>query len=342
MSDEIIKKYNHIYSKFHIKKWSENNGRLYNKGTKTSRKIDLRKDFTKKYYYSENEPNNELEDRIGDFEAYIGNIIKRVDEAKGSVHLTGKEYEMLKLYCVLCANRHHFLTELIKNDESGIYRSNNFLYGVYSLSNKEEAIKFTEQLLNFFDALKAQKEVKACIYSDIVSKYPCLPTTGLHLEIYRREKPDIIISDRCCLTENTLDSDYLFTYFPVSPHTALMLIKSKYYIDRIHFENTKVRFGQKYGGGIPDPYLSMVFRGRENLLFSSAYLVPSMVHVGEAYLLQEMASDVFLEIKELPTGIVTQMNSMLCEDGEVVLYCDKEALEKALKTKMDYREVNVY
>lgn len=342
MSEEIIKKHNHYYSKFHVKKWKECKGKIFDKATETKRKIDLRMDFTEEFYYSENEPNNELEDRIGDFEAYIGETIKKIDCAKDTVHLTGKEYELLKLYCVLCANRHHFLTEVIKSDESGIYHSNNYLYGVFSIKNKDEALKMTKHIIEEFESLKKQDEVQAMIYSPISSFYPCHSTVGLHLEILRRDKPDIIISDRCCLTENTLDSDFLYTYVPVSPFTALVLIKSKYYIDWQKFEYTKQRFGEKYGGGIPDPYLSVVFEGQENLLFSSCYLIRSNVHIGEAYFKQERAHQVFLKIKEMPTRIVTQMNSMLCEDGELILYCDESALEKALKAKMPYRTVDVY
>lgn len=342
MSEEIVKKYNHYYSRFHIKKWQENNGKIFDKTKESKRRIVINKDFTKEYYYSENEPNNELEDRIGDFEAYIGSIIKKVDTAQDSAQLTGKEYEILKLYCVLCANRHHFATEVIKNDESGIYRSNNYLYGVYSVKDKEEALNMTRFILEEFERLKKQSEVQATIYSPIISYYPCVSTIGLHLEILKRDKPDIIISDRCCLTENTLDSDYLYTYVPVSPYTALFLIKSKYYLDFATFKYTKERFGRKYGGGMPDPYLSVVFRGREQLLFSSAYWIRSNVHVFEVYLPQQRAYQVTLKIKDMPTGIVKQMNSMLCEDGDLILYCDKTALETALKERMPYREIDLY
>lgn len=342
MSEEIIKRNNHIYSKFHVKKWLENNGRLYSKIKSDSRKIDLQKDFTKEYYYSENEPNNELEDRIGNFEAYIGEIIKKVDVAKSSIYLTGKEYEILKLYCVLCANRHHFSTEVIKSDESGIYQSNNYLYGVYSIKSKDDALKMTKLIVGEFEKLKKQDDIQATIYSPIISYYPCFSTMGLHLEILRRPKPDIMISNRCCLIENTLDSDYLYTYVPVSPFTALVLIKSKYYIDWSTFVHTKEQFGEKYGVGVPDSYLSVVFQGQEYLLFSSVYLVRSNVHVYETYLKQEKARHIFLKIKEFPTEIVTQMNSMLCEDGDLILYCDETALKKALKTKMPYREIVSY
>lgn len=258
------------------------------------------------------------------------------------MELTGKEYEILKLYCVLCANRHHFLTEVIKNDESDIYRSNNYLYGVYSIKNKEDALKMTKYILGEFERLKKQNEVQATIYSQIISYYPCEVTRGLHLEIFKRDKPDIIISDRCCLTENTLDSDYLYTYFPVSPYTALFLIKSKYYLDFETFKYTEERFGRKYGGGVPDPYISVVFKWHEQLLFSSAYWIRSNVHVREVYFAQERAYQVTLKIKEMPTGIVKQLNSMLCEDGDLILYCDEPALEAALKDRMPYREIDLY
>ncbi|MDE5548870.1 MAG: DUF4238 domain-containing protein, partial [Clostridia bacterium] len=140
-----VKKNNHYYSRFHVMKWFDNGGKIYDKDTKTSRKIDLQKDFTIKYYYSESEnaPTNELEDRISVFESYIGEIIKKVDTSYDKVHLTGKEYEMLKLYCVLCANRHHFSTEVIKKDESGIYRNNNYIFGVQSVKTKEDSLIMT-------------------------------------------------------------------------------------------------------------------------------------------------------------------------------------------------------
>ncbi len=93
---------------------------------------------------------------------------------------------------------------------------------------------------------------------------------------------------------------------------------------------------------MPDPYLSVVFRGREHLLFSSAYWIRSNVHVYEAYFARQMAYEITLKIKEMPAGVVKQMNSMLCEDGELILFCDKPALEAALKDRMPYREIDLY
>lgn len=342
MGNEKPKIHNHIYSRFHIKKWLDNGGKIYDKTTKREREINIDRDFAKRFYYSEDEPSNELEDRISNFEAYIGRIIKKVDTAKRSVILTGKEYELLKLYCVLCANRHHFAIEVIKDDESELYQSNDYQVGVFTINTKEDALRMTRSIIEEFERLKNQPEIKATVYSPIGDDYPCSITRGLHLEILHRDNPDIIISNRYCLTENTLDSDYLYTYVPVSPHTALVIVKSQYYLDSQTFENTKIRFGKIYGDGSADPYISEVFNGLEDLLFSSAYLAPSNVHVKETYIKQEITPQVFLKIKDMPSIIVKQMNSMFCEDGTLILYCDKTALESALKTKMPYREVMLF
>ena len=51
-----------------------------------------------------------------------------VYNGKNYKELTGKELELLKLYCVLCGSRHSFTSEVIKEDVSGIYQSNNYKY----------------------------------------------------------------------------------------------------------------------------------------------------------------------------------------------------------------------
>ena len=53
---------------------------------------------------------------------------------------------------------------------------------------------------------------------------------NLHLCIFRNTENNIALSDVFAIIENTIDSDHLYTYIPVSPKTALFLVKTKYYI----------------------------------------------------------------------------------------------------------------
>ena len=45
---------------------------------------------------------------------------------------------------------------------------------------------------------------------------------------------------------------------------VLFLVKSKYYMDQETFDRTKVRFGEKYGSGIPDQYLSVITHAKRD------------------------------------------------------------------------------
>lgn len=93
----MSKKYNHIYPDFHIQKWINNGGKIYNKNTKHIRGYIRQHDFTVSYYYSLGEKNSELEDRISVFETYISPLIKKIDQSEKSVRLSAKELEILKL-----------------------------------------------------------------------------------------------------------------------------------------------------------------------------------------------------------------------------------------------------
>ena len=294
------------------------------------------------FYYSLGKEDCALEDRISCFEQYISSIVKRIDGAKEVVHLTAKELELMKLYGVLCANRHHYTSEVILDDEAYIYKGNNYLFGTHLIKNQEEAIKVTghiidefERILKLGDNLSTQIDPQIIDPRTIFSVY----TIGVHIVILRSDKMDMCISERCAIIENTLDSDHLYTYIPISPHTAICIVKSKYYLSWQHFEYTKYRFGNKYGLGVPDPYLSVIFKGHEDLLFCSYYLVKSNVHVRPAFLVNNRAESVFIKIVKVPSDIILQLNSIFCEDGEKILFCNKEALEKALELKLDCRHI---
>lgn len=155
-----MKIHNHLYPAFHIRKWAASGGQIYDKTKGESREINPQEDYSLKYYYSLGEENSELEDRISIFEARIGELIKEIDQAEGSIKLSGKEIELLKLYCILCGSRHQFTSEVITEDESGIYVSNNYLYGLHKVETQEEAVKLTKIIMDDFDKINCfiQKE----------------------------------------------------------------------------------------------------------------------------------------------------------------------------------------
>ena len=347
---ENMKKNNHLYSFFHIKKWIANGGKIYDKTLGVIRSVDEQKDFSREFYYSSGEINSVLEDRLQKFEAYIGTLIKRIDEAEREITLSGKELELLKLYCVLAGSRHEFTCEVTKQDESGIYRSNQYLIGVHNVNSQTEAVNVTEQIMDDFEEIiKMDKDLQSWIDSSFMVdpkyKYSAY-TVGLHLVIARAEQPIICVSDRFCIIENTMDSDFLYLYVPVSPKTALLLVKSKYYFDELIYKETLCRFGKEYGNGEPDPYLSIIFdncqdKNYEDKLFCSYGKVRSCVHRNEFYFNRKIANMVKIKVDNFPDDIFRQFNSIYCEDGEKILYCNENELEFALKHKLACREISL-
>ena len=347
MRKQNPKKNNHLYPKFHIKKWIDSGGKIYNKKTGNIRRWYSSEDYTLRYYYSLGEENSELEDRISKFEAYIAPIILKLDEAETEVVLTGKELELLKLYCVLCGSRHSFTSEVIKKDESGVYQSNNYLWGLHRAESQNEAIGITEQIIRDFEKIVSLEEnIESQISHWMIDpKYVYSTyTVGLHIAIGRAASSMLCISDRFCIIENTLDSDFLYSYVPISPKTALFLVKSKYYMDQETFDRTRVRFGQKYGLGSPDQYLSVIMGSSkiydvEDALFCSYYRVRSCVHVKETYITRNTVCKAKLKINILPNVVFQQFNSIFCEDGTKILFCDEDQLKFALNHKLNCRKI---
>lgn len=349
MSEQKQKKNNHLYPRFHIKKWLDSGGRIYNKNTKKIRYCRAEKDYTSRYYYSLGEGNSKLEDKISKFESYIAPIISRIDESEFEVKLTGKELELLKLYCVLCGSRHEYTSEVIKEDESGIYQSNNYLWGLHRAKTQKEAVAITEMIIQDFERIyNLNDDIESQASSQIIFPeymYSAF-TTGLHIAIGRAESPMLCISDRFCIIENTIDSDFLYSYVPISPRTALFLVKSKYYIDREAFENTKIRFGNKYGGGIPDPYLSIILGIYKNYdvedkLFCSYYNDSSQANTEGTYVGINLVKEANVKINTLPKFVFKQFNSIFCEDGTKILFCDEQEMRFALNNRLCCRTVSL-
>ena len=339
------KRHNHLYPAFHIRKWRNRGGKLYNKESGTIRKIRAQ-DFSEDFYYSNGKEDSALEDRLAHFEEYVAPLIKRVDESEERISLTGKELEILKLYCVLCADRHHNMSEVIKEDESGLYESNRYLFGVHRAENPELAVAWTERLIEDFERLKNEDDaISSPIDPDVLNTDSrCSPYTfGLHLVIARCDTPSICISDRFGVIENTMDSDFLYVYLPISPVTALLLVKSKYYLTKAAFNKTKRHFGNKYGYGVPDPYISEIFYGFEEKLFCSYATARLNVLADPAQEVpQRTAKQVTILIQTLPKSIVRAFNSIFCEDGEKILFCEQEELDIAINNPLPCRSVTVF
>lgn len=120
------------------------------------------------------------------------------------------------------------------------------------------------------------------------------------------------------------------------------MVKSKYYLSPFHFESTKDRFGKKYGIGVPDPYISEMFREDEEMLFCSYYEIKSAVHIEPIYITQPSAKSVNIKIYPVDSKIVDRFNSIFCEDGNKILFCNKEDLDRAFALKHTFRDVVVH
>lgn len=341
-----VKKNNHLYPALHIRKWESLGGYLLNKKTGKIRKIH-NDDFTSRYYYSLGLEDDTLENRIQVFESYIGDLIKTIDGANQSVYLSGKDIEILKLYCVLSACRQHHTSEVIKEDESGYYSSNNYLFGIHRIKTQEEAVAITTQVMDSFDELRVAPIDKVFEHSHRImnpKSSGSIHTFGTHIVIFRSENNTVMVSDVCSIIENTLDGDHLYTYVPISPKSALLLVKTKYYLDLNTFENTKERLARKHGGFKPDPYLSVILGGHkenyEQELFCSYYRYKLKVTVPkETYIVSNQYKSAFVKISSLPDFVFQQFNRIFYEDGEKILFVNNDNINEVKSIKLDYRYV---
>lgn len=309
-----IKINNHLLPRMVIKRWEENNGKIFNKEENKIRKVN-KYDYSEKYYYSLGKEDDELENRISTFESYIANILKQLNEAQNSIELTKKVVEILKLYVVLQSCRNNNTSPVIKNDESGIYLNNNYLFGVPLVTTQEEAVQVTTLICDEFNRIKNLND-----NSDNILSQFCL---GLHLVIVTNENSEFIISETTSIIECTMDSDYLFTYVPISPKLGLILAKSKYYFSEKDIEITKQRFGNKYGNGTLDSYLSALLNDSK-LIYNGT----------------QVNNKIKFDFVKLTKEEIYSLNSIIYEDGNKILFCNEHSLEEA-KNKNQAREIYI-
>jgi hypothetical protein len=346
---KTTKKYNHLYPALHIRKWQSLNGKIYDKDSREIRDIHVR-DFTQKYYYSLGKRDDALENRIQVFEAYIGKLIKIIDQANDSVYLTGKDIEILKLYCALSVSRQHHTSEVVLSDESGFYKSNNYLFGTHKSSTQNNSINSTKVIMDDFEKLKSTPNDKQFCQTHRImdpNTMGSVHTLGTHLCIIRNNKNGIIVSDRCSIIENTMDGDHLYSYIPISPSSALLLVKSKYYLSEDIYYKSISRLARKHGAIKPDRYMSVIFGdsskvNHENALFCSYYRYKSNVHVDNNVFIESLCyKSAHVRIIYLPCYIFRQFNGVFYQDGKKILYINNDDLEKAKTAYLDYRHITI-
>jgi len=320
-----IKENNHVFPRFHIRRWIENDGKIFIKEKNSSRRIDLDTDYAKKFYYSLGKEDDTLENRIAKFETYAGILLAKINKANGYLKMPVKDMEILKLYAALQACRNENTSSVINNDDSGIYKNNNYLFGVPLLTTQEQAVDFTSTICNEFERLKdvdKQSEYSFDYRFFVPGGLNSQLVWGLHLVIVTNHTNAFLVSETTAIIECSMDNDYMFTYVPVSPKIGLVLAKSKYFFSKNEIEATKIRFGYKYGKGTPDPRLSEVIDDSK-LIFQGI----------------KKENYVKINFVELDANEIYNLNSIIYEDGSKILYSNEDALNQA-KSKNDKRKVS--
>lgn len=311
----MTKTNNHLLPRLVIKRWENNNGLLFNKSTNRSRKIrDL--DYSKKYYYSLGKVDDALENRIANFESYIGNILKELNIAKENFTISPFDACILKLYVILQSCINENTSPVILSDESGIYKNNNYLFGVPLVSTQEEAVSITSKICDDCETLIRLKKGKI-INDKEISFHFNFALSFLHLVIASNLDNAFLVSETTAIIECDIDGNYLYTYVPVSPNKALILAKSKYFNDEETINQTKIRLGSR----IPDEYLSCIIDDFK--LMNTA---------------KQSGLKLTFDIIELSKTEAQGLNSIIYEDGDKILFCNQEALEQA-KTSLECRKI---
>lgn len=338
---------NHLIPAFHIRKWIDGKRVLYN--TKQNTYSELTQDifFEENYYDAAGE--RELEDRISTFEAYVGKLIKKIDDCDGEVKLKGNDLTILKFYCMFCACRQEKTTEIILDDDFGMYRSNNYLFGVPRLTEKKEVISFVKLLLDEFDMAKKPENFN---FYSLLNRFQRVFTNArnsihmsminLHLSIVRSENEGLLIGDVFAIIENTIDSDHLYTYIPMSPKTGFLLVKTKYYKDYNTLEYSKRRLASN-NGGVKDPYLSVVFASSmERELICSYSYEELFVSIKPMFIERKNYDLVSVEIVKISRSSEFMLNGVMVNDSEYVIVQDKRIVDFANKNIMDFRHIELY
>lgn len=158
----------------------------------------------------------------------------------------------------------------------------------------------------------------------------------LHLSIIRSNEVEFTISNIFTVIENTLDNEHLYSYTPISPISAILLVQSLYYIDEQTLEHHKNKSNFLKGKTRPDPYLSAIFcssicEGK----YSEADLICSYDVTDEETNYTE------IYIKHVLDEVAIYMSSIMFEDCQRIVFIKENTLKYAKSIRSNFRDITM-
>lgn len=317
----------HFIPQFNLKYWKNNGGKMFDKTKNTFRDFSTKNSFYIPDYYVFDGSSN-YEKRLGAIENYMSILLKKIENNTEKIELSKKDIRFIQLFLFLQGSRHTNTTEVILSDESENYESNNYLFGLENIVSEKDREDLTKSLINAIEGLLKNKENEDLRYW---ITFQCETT---HLNIVRSNDNYFCISDVSVLIENDIDSNFLFAYFPQTPKTSFMIIKSKYFysIDKMY---------KKFHGEYP----SMILR-EESVKLICQYKVESISEFGqmikEANLSLNNEKMETLEYINFSINKIDEFNKIFFDDGEKFIFTQNEKYIDELKSvTTPYRGITI-
>lgn len=320
---------NHYFPKYNLKYWKEIGSKLYDKKIKEDREFNPANNFyLYKFYYFNGTA--EIEQRLGKIESYMSQILRKISDSISTASIELSEYEIsfIQLFLFLQASRQLNTTEVIKIDESGMYKNNNYLFGIHNLKSNEQMEGNMYSLISALESFIKEET------SEDLNFWLHIQAHSTHLIIAKNNDSHICQSDVCCIIENDMDSNHMYTYFPQTPNIAFFLVKTKYFYREWH--------RIKYLNRNNDQVISAILGDLEIGLFcqykkegfseqSASYFFPS-----EPINFSKLRKkQIKLNFFELSNNIVDQYNKILFDDGQIFVHSQKVEYVSHLESMTD-------
>lgn len=333
MGNEFEK--NHFFPNYNLQYWKKINSKLYDKKIKKDRNFNPANNFClHKFYYFDGTP--QIEKRLGKIENYMSQILKKISNSVDSNNIELSEYEIIfiQLFLSLQASRQLNTTEVIKTDEAGIYQSNNFLLGTHNLKSKEQMVKNMYTLINALESFIKKKSSKD------LEMWMGMQMNHTHLVIAKNNNNQICQSDVCCIIENDIDSNHMYTYFPQTPNIAFFLVKSKYFYRDWHRLNYLKRSNDtEISPILQNLEIELICQyNKEGFSEQSSWYSFSTKPINS--FTQWRKNKIKLNFFNLPNDIVNHYNKILFDDGQIFVHSQEANYISYLKAKSDnYRKL---